>query len=66
VLAAYILIALMMEAASPSETSANYYQTTRRNDPEGSHLRVVNSLLFNNDYRQRKEVKPRCAKRRSV
>jgi hypothetical protein len=31
-------IALMMEAASTSETSVNFYQTTRRNNPEGSHL----------------------------
>jgi hypothetical protein len=33
-----ILIALMMEAASTSETSANFYQTTRRNIPEDSYL----------------------------
>jgi hypothetical protein len=26
------------EAASTSETSVNFYQTTRRNIPEGSHL----------------------------
>jgi hypothetical protein len=33
------LIALMMEAASTSETSENLYQTTRRNNPEDSrHL----------------------------
>jgi hypothetical protein len=31
-------IALMMEAASTSETSVNVYQTTRRNNPEDSHL----------------------------
>jgi hypothetical protein len=31
-------IALMMEAASTSETSVNLYQTTWRNNPEGSHL----------------------------
>jgi hypothetical protein len=30
--------ALMMEAASISETSINFYQTTRRNNPEDSHL----------------------------
>jgi hypothetical protein len=30
--------ALMMEAASTSETSENLYQTTRRNNPEDSHL----------------------------
>jgi hypothetical protein len=31
------LIALLMEAASISETSVNFYQTTRRNNPEDSH-----------------------------
>jgi hypothetical protein len=30
--------ALMMEAASTSETSVNFYQTTRHNNPEDSHL----------------------------
>jgi hypothetical protein len=33
-----MMIALMMEAASASETSVNFYQTTRRNIPEGSHV----------------------------
>jgi hypothetical protein len=33
-----LLIALMMEAASTSETLVNFYQTTRRNNPEDSHL----------------------------
>jgi hypothetical protein len=32
------LIALMMEAESTSETSVNFYQTTRRNIPEDNHL----------------------------
>jgi hypothetical protein len=27
-----------MEAAKTSETSANFYQTTRRNNPEDSHF----------------------------
>jgi hypothetical protein len=27
-----------MEAASTSETSVNFYQTTRRNNPEDSYL----------------------------
>jgi hypothetical protein len=27
-----------MEAASTSETSVNFYQTIRRNNPEDSHL----------------------------
>jgi hypothetical protein len=40
VLAASIIraITLMMEAAGTSETSLNFYQTTRRNIPEDSHL----------------------------
>jgi hypothetical protein len=28
----------MMEEASTSESSVNFYQTTRRNNPEDSHL----------------------------
>jgi hypothetical protein len=31
-------IALMMEAAVTSEKSVNFYQTTRGNNPEDSHL----------------------------
>jgi hypothetical protein len=31
-------IALMMEAARTSVTSVNFYQTTRRYNPEDSHL----------------------------
>jgi hypothetical protein len=31
-------IALMMEAESTSKTSAYFYQTTRRSNPEDSHL----------------------------
>jgi hypothetical protein len=31
--------AVMMEAASTSETSINFNHTTRRNKPEDSHLR---------------------------
>jgi hypothetical protein len=30
----------MMEAASTSETSVNFYQITRRNNPEDSHLPI--------------------------
>jgi hypothetical protein len=30
----------MMVAASASETSVNFYQTTQRNIPEDSHLRT--------------------------
>jgi hypothetical protein len=33
-------IALMMEVARTSETLANFYQTTRRYNPEDSHLRT--------------------------
>jgi hypothetical protein len=32
--------ALMMEAASTSETLVNFYQTTRRYNPEDNHLRT--------------------------
>jgi hypothetical protein len=32
------ITALMMEAARTSETSVNVYQTTRRYNPEDSHL----------------------------
>jgi hypothetical protein len=32
------LIALMMEAAGTSKTPVNFYQTTRRYNPEDSHL----------------------------
>jgi hypothetical protein len=35
-------IALMIEAASTSETAANFYQTTRRSIPEDSHFTCVN------------------------
>jgi hypothetical protein len=34
------MIALMMEAARISETLVNFYQTTRRYNPEDSHLRT--------------------------
>jgi hypothetical protein len=34
------MIALMMEAAFTAETSVNFYQTTRRNNPEDSHLQI--------------------------
>jgi hypothetical protein len=35
---AVFCIALMMEAVSASETSVNFYQTTRRYNPDDSHL----------------------------
>jgi hypothetical protein len=34
------IIALMMETASTSKMSANFYQTTWSNNPEDSHLHV--------------------------
>jgi hypothetical protein len=34
------IVALMMEAASTSETSVNFYHTTRSNIPEDSHLHI--------------------------
>jgi hypothetical protein len=33
-----IYTVLMMEAVTTSETSVNIYQSTRRYNPEGSHL----------------------------
>jgi hypothetical protein len=35
---AMMIALMMMEAASTSETSVNFYQTTRRNNPQDSHL----------------------------
>jgi hypothetical protein len=37
---AVAMIALMMEAARTSKTLINFYQTTRRYNPEDSHLRT--------------------------
>jgi hypothetical protein len=34
------IIVLMMETARSSETLVNFYQTTRRYNPEDSHLRT--------------------------
>jgi hypothetical protein len=36
-----VAIALMMEAASTSETLVNFYQTTRRYNPEDSHFHYI-------------------------
>jgi hypothetical protein len=38
------VIALMMVAASTSETSVNFYQTTRRNIPQDSNLQNNSGL----------------------
>jgi hypothetical protein len=35
-----MIIALLMEAARSSETLVNFYQATRRCNPEDSHLRI--------------------------
>jgi hypothetical protein len=40
------IIALMVEAVSTSKTSVNFYDTTRRNIPEDSHLRAVEWLAI--------------------
>jgi hypothetical protein len=37
-------IALMMEAVSSSQKLVNIYETTRRNNPEDSHLQVAERL----------------------
>jgi hypothetical protein len=42
ILARGLLIVLMMDAASISETSANFYRTTRCNNEEDSHLLTYN------------------------
>jgi hypothetical protein len=38
----WAIIALIMERAYTSETSVNFYQTTRHYNPEDSHLHYVN------------------------
>jgi hypothetical protein len=38
------LMTLMMESASTSETSVNFYQTTRRNNPEDSYIQINGNL----------------------
>jgi hypothetical protein len=37
-----LIIALMMEAVSTSETSVYFYETTKRNIPEDCHLPRIN------------------------
>jgi hypothetical protein len=61
VLTTYI-IALMMEAASISATSTNFYQTTRRNNPEDSHLhtRRRENLKSNFNFVSRRSVCKKC------
>jgi hypothetical protein len=45
VLAASVINVMVMEAASISETSVNFYQTTRCHNPEDSHLHKGDYLL---------------------
>jgi hypothetical protein len=40
----WAVIALMMEAASISESSVKFYENTRSNIPEDSHLYLVKKL----------------------
>jgi hypothetical protein len=41
-----VIIALIMEAAIKSETSVMFYQTSRRNNPEDTHLLNVYAIRF--------------------
>jgi hypothetical protein len=55
------LIALVMEAARTSETLVNFYQTTRRYNPEDSHLRThrrenLKSYLQNSRFGREGEI----------
>jgi hypothetical protein len=43
-------LALMMEAVRTSETSANFYETTRGNIPEGCHLHESDSLTYSTEH----------------
>jgi hypothetical protein len=40
------LMALMLEVENTSETSANIYQTARRNNLEDNHLEKTSSCLY--------------------
>jgi hypothetical protein len=41
----------MMEAARTSETLVNFYQTTRRYNPEDSHLLKLHFMPFRYEFR---------------
>jgi hypothetical protein len=45
-MAVFWVVALMMEAARISETLVNFYQTTRRYNPEDSQLRTQAFVLL--------------------
>jgi hypothetical protein len=51
---AYALIALMMEAANTSETSVNFYPTTRRNTPEDSLFHTRRRENLKSHYEKKK------------
>jgi hypothetical protein len=36
---------MMMKAASTTEMSVNFYQTTRRINPEDNHLQVIHCFV---------------------
>jgi hypothetical protein len=40
------LVTLMMETVSASETSVNFYETTRRNVPEDRHLHLKAKVVI--------------------
>jgi hypothetical protein len=46
----WVSIALIIEAASTSETSVKFYQITRRNNPEDSHLHYRVQINLPLDY----------------
>jgi hypothetical protein len=52
-LTASIIIALMMEAVSTSETSVNFHQTTRRNIPQDSHLHIYDKDGVNGEWERK-------------
>jgi hypothetical protein len=50
-----------MEAASTSETSVNFYQTTRRNNPEDSHLHTRRRVNLKSHFSACLTTVMRCA-----
>jgi hypothetical protein len=51
----------MMEAARTSETSVNFYQTTRRYNPEDSHLpHLPIVIFFNSSLNEVSNIRPYC------
>jgi hypothetical protein len=49
-MAVFWVVAVMLEAARTSETLVNIYQTTRRYNPEDSHLRTHRRENLKSDY----------------